>query len=111
MNVKIIAVGFAGALALAATSANAALDDAKAQDLLKKSGCFACHSVDKKILGPTYKEVALKHKGESDAAGKLVKVVRNGSKGSYGSFAMPPNPASKISDEDLHNLLVWVLAQ
>ena len=111
MNIKFAAVGIAGALVLAATSANAALDDAKAGNLMKKAGCFACHAVDKKILGPAYKEVALKHKGESGAAGKLVKVVRSGSKGTYGSFAMPPNPASKISDEELHSVVEWVLTK
>ena len=98
-------------LMLFATPANAALDDAKAQELLKKGACAACHSVDKKILGPAYKEVAQKRKDEKDAVATLEKAVRNGSKSAYGQIPMPPNPQEKISDADLHDLLEWVLTK
>jgi cytochrome c len=110
---NILVSGFitAGMLTLSAASANAALDDAKAQDLLKKGGCTACHSVDKKIVGPAYKDVAAKHKGEADAVAKLEKVVRSGGKGTYGTMPMPPNPVAKISDADLHELVEWVLSR
>jgi cytochrome c len=104
-----IAIGIA--LALAATGASAGLDDAKAQELLKKSGCAVCHSVDKKIIGPAYKDVALKRKGEKDAAATLEKTVRAGGKGVYGSMPMPPNPKEKIGDSDLHELVEWVLSK
>ena len=98
-------------LMLFATAANAALDDAKAQELLKKGGCVVCHSVDKKMVGPTYKDVAQKRKGEQDAIATIEKSVRNGSKGTYGQIPMPPNPQSKISDADLHELVEWVLTK
>ena len=115
MKILIATLTAAGMLTLFmmlfATSANAALDDAKAQELLKNGGCVACHSVDKKILGPAYKEVALKRKAESDAVATLEKSVRNGGKGVYGPIPMPPNPASKISDADLHALVEWVLTK
>lgn len=111
MNIEIAAVGIAAVLSLAANAANAALDDAKAQDIIKKGGCAACHSVDKKGVGPAYKDVAAKHKGESDAVAKIEKVVRSGSKGTYGPMPMPPNPAAKISDEELHSLVEWVLTK
>lgn len=111
MKSKIAVLGIAGALALGATGANAALDDAKAQDLLKKGGCTSCHSVDKKIIGPAFKDVAAKHKGEKDAVATLEKVVRGGGKGTYGPMPMPPNPAAKISDADLHELAEWVLTK
>ena len=111
MKFEIAVFGMAGALALAATAANAALDDATAQDLMKKAGCAVCHSVDKKIVGPAYKDVAQKRKGESDAIATLEKAVRSGSKGTYSSMPMPPTPSSKISDADLRELLQWVLTK
>ncbi len=107
MKIRIAALGIAGMLTLAATAANAALDDAKAQDLLKKGGCAVCHSVDKKGMGPAFKDVAQKRKGE--AIGTLEKVVRSGSKGTYGSIPMPPSSQEKISDAELHELIEWIL--
>lgn len=115
MKLLIATLATAGMLALFltlfATAANAALDDAKAQELLKKGGCVACHSVDKKVLGPAYKDVAQKRKGESDAVATLEKAVRNGSKSAYGQIPMPPSPQEKISDADLHELVEWVLTK
>lgn len=111
MKLEIAVVGIAGLLALGATAAHAALDNAKAQDIMKKGGCAVCHSVDKKGVGPAFKDVAAKHKGEGDAVAKLEKAVRSGSKGTYGSMPMPPNPAAKISDADLHEMVEWVLSK
>lgn len=96
-------------LTLFAASANAALDDAKAQELAKKGGCTTCHSIDKKGVGPAYKDVAQKRKGEKDAMATLEKAVRNGGKGAYGAIPMPPSPPDKISDTDLHELIEWIL--
>lgn len=106
MQIRIAALGIAGLITLAATPA-AALDDAKAQALLTKSGCALCHSVDKKGMGPAFKDVAQKRKGEAAAA--LEKAVRSGSKGNYGAIPMPPTPQDKISDADLHELIEWIL--
>lgn len=115
MKILIATLAAAGMLTLFmvlfAASANAALDDARAQELMKKAGCVACHSVDKKVLGPAYKEIAQKRKGESDAVATLEKAVRNGSKGTYGQIPMPPNAKEKISDADLHELAEWVLTR
>jgi len=115
MKVLIATLAAAGMLTLLltlfATGANAALDDAKAQDLLTKGGCAVCHSVDKKIVGPAYKDVAAKRKGEKDAIATLEKSVRNGSVGTYGTMPMPPNPQGKISDAELHDLIEWVLTK
>lgn len=111
MKIEIAALGIAGVLALVAGSANAALDDAKAQDLIKKSGCTTCHSIDKKGMGPAFKDVAAKRKGEKDAIATLEKNVRAGGKGTYGAMPMPPNSAAKISDADLHELAAWVLTK
>jgi|SRR6516164_1981025 cytochrome c len=111
MKIPMFVLGTATAMALASSCAVAALDDASAQELMKKAGCNACHTIDKKLVGPTYHDVAQKRKGTPDAAAMLEKKVREGGKGEYGQIPMPPNPVSKISDADLHELIVWVLTK
>ena len=111
MKTLMITLSAAAGMMLFATSANAALDDAKAQELMKKSACYACHLVDKKLVGPAYKDVALKRKAVPDAVALLEKTVRAGSKDVYGPIPMPPNPAAKISDADLHDLVEWILTK
>ena len=111
MKLGTAVLGVASMLMLGATTAHAALDDAKALDALKKGGCTACHAVDHKVLGPAYKDVAAKRKGEADAVATLEKSVRGGSKGTYGPMPMPPTAQAKISDADLHELLEWVLTK
>ncbi|MGE5094259.1 MAG: c-type cytochrome [Betaproteobacteria bacterium] len=95
----------------AASAATAVLDDTAALDLMKKDGCSTCHSVEKKVVGPAYHEVALKHKADKDATAVLEKSVRAGSKGAYGAIPMPPNSVAKITDEDLHSLVEWILSK
>jgi cytochrome c len=112
MNKPFAAAAFIGAIAFGAGSAHAAIDDAAAANLMKTAGCRACHSVDKKLVGPAYKDVAAKRKGQADAIAVLTKAVRTGSKGVYGGpVAMPPTDAARISDSDLHDLLEWVLSR
>src|SRR5262249_49363584 len=75
----------------AAGTASAALDNAAADAMMKKGGCAACHSVDKKIVGPAYQDVAAKYKGDKDAAAKLADKVKKGGVGVWGQIPMPPN--------------------
>jgi cytochrome c len=109
MKIGITVLGIAAIPMLLATVADAALDDAKALELLKKGGCAACHSVEKKGIGPSFKDVAQKRKGE--AITLLTKAVRSGGKGAYGSMPMPPTAPDKISDTDLQELIGWILKQ
>lgn len=111
MKIRIAAFSVAGALVLMSTGASAAMDDKKATELLNKGGCMACHTVDKKLVGPSYKEVAKKHKGEKGAIALVAKKVREGGTGAYGQIPMPPNPKDKISDADLKALVDWVLSK
>jgi len=78
--------------------------------MAKKSGCLNCHSVEKKIVGPAYKDVAKKYKGDSDAAARLEKKVADGGSGVWGAVPMPPNK-SKVSEADIKTLVAWVLSQ
>lgn len=87
-------------------SANALADG---EALAKKSGCMICHSVANKSVGPAFKVVAAKYKGDSGAAARLEQKVRNGGLGSFGSTQMLPTPA-KVSDDDIKNIVTWVLS-
>lgn len=74
-----------------------------------KAGCMACHSVAKKMVGPAFKDIAAKYKGQADAAAKLADKVRKGGSGVWGPIPMSPNGADKISDADLKAVVQWVL--
>ncbi|MBI3145630.1 MAG: c-type cytochrome [Pseudogulbenkiania sp.] len=77
--------------------------------LAQKYNCLACHSVDKKVVGPSYKDVAKKYAGDKGAEAKLVAKVKAGGSGVWGAVPMPPNP--QVSDADLKTLVKWILSQ
>ncbi len=98
-----------GLLALASSfafMAQANADDASA--LARAKGCLACHSVDKKIVGPAYKDVAAKYKGDAGALDRLAAKVKAGGKGVWGEIPMPPNSA--VSEADIKTIVKWVLS-
>ena len=95
------------ATALSAAPAQAALDNASAQALMKKDNCATCHAIDKKLIGPAYQDVAAKYKGDKDAVAKLSKKVKEGGSGVWGAIPMPPNTAT--SDADIKELVTWIL--
>jgi len=74
--------------------------------LAKKHNCLACHQVDKKSVGPAYKDIAAKYKGQNVAA-KLEEKVRKGGQGAWGAIPMPPNAA--VPDADIKKLVDWIL--
>jgi cytochrome c len=78
------------------------------EELAKKAGCTACHAVDKKIIGPSYKDVAAKYKGDAKAEDMLAEKVKKGGSGAWGAVPMPPHPA--LSDADNKSIIKWVLA-
>lgn len=83
------------------------------QATMKKAGCFACHSIDKKVVGPAYKTVAEKYKGQDMAVvvPKLMGIVRKGGSGVFGPVPMPPNSPSMINDADLKLAVEFILKQ
>src|SRR5262245_66476586 len=99
--------GAALAWLLLSHAVEAATSDAAAQ-LVTKYNCQACHTVDKKLVGPTYKEVAAKYAGDSAALAKLEQKVKSGGSGVWGAIPMPPN---NVPDADLKTLVEWILAQ
>ena len=94
---RLIALG--GALAAAPAFADQALATAK--------NCMSCHSVERKLVGPSYKEVATKYSGQKDAADKLAVKIMKGGSGVYGAVAMPAN--TQVNDADAHKLAAWIL--
>ena len=111
MKIRIAALSVAGALALMSVGANAAIDDKKATEMMNKAGCTACHSVDKKLVGPSFKDIAKKRKAEKGSAATLAKRIRDGGSGTYGQIPMPPNPKEKLGDGDLKAMVEWVLSK
>jgi len=97
----------AGSVFATGVFAQAKVDAKAAEDLMKKSGCSACHAIDTKIVGPAYKDVAAKYKGDKSAEAKLVTKVKNGGSGVWGSVPMPPNAA--VKDEDIKTIVHWIL--
>ena len=79
------------------------------QALAQKSGCLACHSVDKKVLGPAFKDVGAKYKGDKSAEAKLVAKVKAGGSGVWGPMPMPAN-SPQVKDEDIKSIVEWILA-
>ena len=76
--------------------------------MAKKNNCTACHKVDAKLVGPAYKDVAAKYKGDKKAEAMLIEKVKKGSMGVWGPVPMPPNAA--VKDEDVKTLVKWILA-
>ena len=77
-------------------------------DLAKKLNCVGCHTPDKKLVGPSYKDIAAKYKGDAGATAKLADKVKKGGAGVWGQIPMPPNAA--VSDGDAKALVEWILA-
>jgi cytochrome c len=77
--------------------------------LAKKYMCMTCHTVDKKLVGPSYKDVAAKYKADKTAEAKLADKVKKGGVGVWGQIPMPPN--DKVPDADIKAMVKWVLSQ
>ncbi|MFO1266329.1 MAG: c-type cytochrome [Rubrivivax sp.] len=93
---------------LAGAWAVAAAQDDPAAKLAQQKGCLACHNVDKKVVGPAYRDVAKKYAGTKDAVNMLVTKMMKGGSGVWGPVPMPPQA---LSDAEAHTLAQWVLKQ
>jgi len=99
----------AAALLAASTLAvaSAAVAD-QLEDMMKKNGCSACHAEDKKVIGPSYKDVAAKYKGDASAVAKLTDKVKTLKAGVWGPVPMPPN--TQVSEADAKKMVELILA-
>jgi cytochrome c len=92
---------------VAAVSAAAVTPAFASADLAQKKNCMACHAVDKKLVGPAYKEVATKYAGQKDAVDKLAQKVIKGGAGVWGQVPMPAN--AQVNDAEAKQLVSWIL--
>jgi cytochrome c len=99
---KAIVIAAAAVFAMGAGVASA--DQALAQ----KSACMSCHQVAKKVVGPSFQDMAKKYKGDAKAADHFVNVIKKGGKGVWGPVPMPPHP--QVSDDNAKKLAAWILA-
>ena len=93
-------------IALSAAAIAPAMAD---QALAQSKNCMACHAVDKKLVGPAFKDVAAKYAGQKDAADKLAAKIIKGGSGVWGPIPMPAN--AQVNDAEAKKLATWVLAQ
>jgi cytochrome c len=100
MNKIVLAVAAGFVLASGTASAN--------MELAKAKNCLACHAIDKKLVGPAYKDVAAKYANDKGAAARLAKKVREGGVGVWGQVPMPANP--QVSEAEAETLVKWVLS-
>ena len=98
-NAFVMAAAAVAVLATSPAMANLAL--------AQKNACMACHAVDKKLVGPAYKDVAKKYAGQSDAAAKLAAKILAGGSGTWGAVPMPAN--TQVSQAEALQLANWVL--
>ncbi|MDR1995698.1 c-type cytochrome [Azonexus sp.] len=75
--------------------------------LAKAKNCMSCHTIDKKLVGPAYKDVAAKYKDDKGAPAMLAAKVKSGGKGVWGQIPMPPN---NVTDEEAKKLVAWILS-
>jgi len=101
MKVVAVFLGVAGVALTLPSHAN--------EELAKKHNCLACHTVDKKLVGPSYKDVAAKYGSDPNAAAKLFEKVKKGGQGVWGQVPMPPN--AQVPDADIKALVSWILSQ
>lgn len=94
------------AAALLTDAASAGLSDSEAKQMMTKYNCQACHAVDKKLVGPGFKDIAKKYAGDKSAAEKLSQKVKTGGVGVWGQIPMPPN---NVPDTERNEMVAWIL--
>jgi cytochrome c len=100
-------------LVVAASAFGAVLATADAlasSQLAAKGGCGACHMAERKLVGPSYKDIAAKYKDRPDAVAYLSQRVRKGGPGNWGSVPMAPTDLSKLNDAEMKTVVGWILA-
>jgi cytochrome c len=96
------------AVSFGAVAAEQPVSVADAMSIARSNACMGCHAIDRKLVGPSFQQIAEKYKGDAQASAKLEKKVKNGGAGVWGSIPMPSHP--KMSDADIKTVVAWVLA-
>lgn len=101
-----VGVSLAGSLFVPAPAL--AADTPRGLIVARGNACMGCHAVDRKLVGPSFQQIASRYKGDPLAATKLVKKVKDGGSGVWGAIPMPSHPS--MSDADVRSVVEWVLA-
>ena len=96
------------ALLILATTTVVAMPALADEALARSKNCMACHAVDRKMVGPSYKDIAAKYANDSQAAAKLATKIKKGGSGVWGAIPMPANP--QVSDDEAKKLAAWALS-
>ena len=104
----VVAMLTASALASAFASSARAADAPRGQIVANSNACMGCHAVDRKLVGPSFQQIAAKYKGDAQAPAKLARKVKDGGSGVWGMIPMPAHQS--MSDADIHTVVDWVLA-
>ncbi|MGH8548937.1 MAG: c-type cytochrome [Methylococcales bacterium] len=99
--IRLTSMAFIGAIAAFPVHAN--------EKLTTDNGCMACHKIDTKAVGPSFKEIAAKYKGDAGAEAAMIDKVKKGGSGAWGAVPMPPN-SPRVSDADIETMVKWILA-
>ncbi len=105
MKLVILSIAMVGALLANQVQA---LDAKASEALAQKSGCLACHAVQNKVVGPSYKEVAAKYKNDKGAEARLAAKIKAGGSGVWGPIPMPPHP--QVKEDDIKTITQWILS-
>ena len=107
MSFKTMKIGVTAGALLCATLLTC--EAQASQKIATESGCVACHALDRKLVGPSYQDIAAKYKGRTDAVAYLSKRVREGGPGNWGPIPMTPNDAGRLNDAKLKVVINWIL--
>ncbi|SAK40072.1 cytochrome c class I [Caballeronia catudaia] len=109
MNVLRLMFGTAiVAASFGACAAEQPVASANAMAIARSNACMGCHAIDRKLVGPSFQQVAEKYKGQPQASAQLEKKVKNGGAGVWGPIPMPSHP--RMNDADIKTVVGWVLA-
>ena len=97
-----------GVVASVVATTACAADAPRGRTVANANACMGCHAVDRKLVGPSFQQIAAKYKGDAQAPVKLANKVKDGGSGVWGVLPMPPHPT--MSDADIRTVVAWVLA-
>jgi cytochrome c len=109
MNVlRVIFSAVVVAASFGVSAAEQPVSSANAMSIARSNACMGCHAIDRKLVGPSFRQVAEKYKGQPQAGAQLEKKVRNGGSGVWGPIPMPSHP--RMNDADIKTVVAWILA-
>ncbi|WP_240655673.1 c-type cytochrome [Paraburkholderia phosphatilytica] len=106
-----VVAGFAASAAVpvsVSAGSAAVVDPVRAQAIVRGNACLGCHAVDRRVVGPSFQQIAAKYKGDAGAEARLIRKVKDGGSEVWGAIPMPSHPA--MNDADIRTVVDWVLA-